>query len=89
MWLPTIANTSSSNSEIVQRRQKAKHAFALMNKSLLLGLIGLGFFLLSGAVTWWNNRLPADQKNSLFAVLLVLLWGVFLLGVYLHPVITR
>ncbi len=61
----------------------------MIDKSILLWLIGLGFFLLSGGITWWNNRLPADQKNSLFAVLLVMLWGVFLLGVYLHPLITR
>jgi hypothetical protein len=60
-----------------------------MDKGILLSLIGLGLFALAAAVTWWNNRLPADQKNSLFAVLLVLLWGVFLLGVYLHPLITR
>jgi len=60
-----------------------------MHKSHLLWLIGLGLFVLSAAVTWWNNRLPADQKNFLFAVLLVVLWSAFFLGVYLQPLITR
>jgi hypothetical protein len=60
-----------------------------MNKSHLLWLIGLGLFVLSAAVTWWHHRLPADQKNFLFSILPVVLWGIFLLGVYLQPLITR
>lgn len=60
-----------------------------MNQGLLLFVLGWGLVAVSGLITWWHSRLPENQKGYLFSVILVALWGAFLLGAWLYPYITR
>jgi hypothetical protein len=60
-----------------------------MNKGLLFFILGWGLVAVSGLITWWHSRLPEDEKLFLFSVILVALFGAFILGVWLHPYVTR
>jgi hypothetical protein len=57
-----------------------------MNKTVLISLLGLGFFGLSG-FTYWNNHVDEKQRQQVLSVLMVAFWAVFLLGLYLYPAI--
>jgi hypothetical protein len=59
----------------------------LLNKGMILTLVGVLFFAVSMGVTWWSNRLPTDQRSMIFSVSLVVSWVVFILGLFLWPYI--
>jgi hypothetical protein len=65
-----------------------------MDKTLLFSILGWGFVGLALACSRvaqevLTQKLPANEKWYLFGVFLCALWVAFLLGLYLHPIVTR